>query len=148
MSESKLVILVADGVSAPGRLLCNRLRSAGHILFAGYQSPQLENIEYEAGVTPLALDISSDNSVVAAITQITKATPRIDIVINNVRSALFGALKAVHICDAENFLNEMLIGTVRLQNAVLPLLWAQGCGRVTHAVSASIGPMSVCGFLR
>ena len=132
MGESKLVILVADGVSAPGRLLCNRLASAGHILFAGYPSPQSENIEYEAGVTPLALDISSDNSVAAAITQITKATQRIDIVINNVRTALFGALEAVHICDAENFINEMLIGTVRLQNAVLPLMRAQGCGRVIN----------------
>ena len=110
MGESKLVILVAGGVSAPGRLLCNRLASAGHILFAGYPSPQWENIEYEAGVTPLALDISSDNSVAAAITQITKATQRIDIVINNARTALFGALEAVHICDAENFINEMLIG--------------------------------------
>ena len=74
MSELKLVILVADGVSAPGRLLCNRLANAGHILFAGYPSPQSENIDYEAGVTPLALDISSDNSVATAIKQITKAT--------------------------------------------------------------------------
>ena len=131
MSESKLVISVANGISAPGRLLCNRLASAGHTLFAGYQSSQSENIDYEASVTPLALDISSDNSVAAAITQITRATQRIDIVINNMRTALFGALEAVHICGDENFINEMLIGTVRLQNAVLRLMRAQGCGRVT-----------------
>lgn len=132
MKTSDLVILVADAISESGQLVCKKLAAAGHVVFGGYEAPAPECLKYAASITPLPLDVSCDNSVSDAITHIIKATQRIDIVINNLRAPMFGAIEAVHIGIAEQYINKMLIGTARLQNAVLPVMRAQGFGRIIN----------------
>jgi len=132
VSETGLVILVVDGVSDSGRVVCQRLAKLGHTVFSGYEPTDAEDTIHADGVKAVALDVCCDNSVAIAIKQVTKKNHRIDIVVNNLRAPLFGAIEAVHIDSAERYVHKMLIGTARLQNAVLPLMRAQGCGRIIN----------------
>jgi NAD(P)-dependent dehydrogenase (short-subunit alcohol dehydrogenase family) len=137
MKTSGLVVLVVDAVSGSGRLVCEKLAAAGHTVFGGYEQPVPECLKYATGITRLPLDVSCDNSVADAITHITKTSQRIDIVVNNLRGPIFGAIEAVHIGIAEQYINKMLIGTARLQNAVLSVMRAQGYGRIINLNSSN-----------
>jgi len=132
MSASGLVILVVDGVSPTGQSVVTKLIAAGHTVFSGHDGQPQRCRNSQAVDIPIALDVCCDNSVAAAITHITKSKQRIDVIVNNHRDPLFGAVEAVHIGDAEEYINKMLVGTMRLQKAVLPIMRAQGCGRIVN----------------
>jgi NAD(P)-dependent dehydrogenase (short-subunit alcohol dehydrogenase family) len=99
--------------------------------------------------TAMPLDLADDNSVFLAATGLLKAERRIDVVVNNMRDPLFGALEMVILKKVEAYLNATLIGMVRLQNAFLPIMRAQNAGRiVTIAPRTKLKNRSLRGWQR
>lgn len=89
----------------------------------------------------LALDVTSDASVAAAVETVMRIEGRIDLLVNN---AGFGVAAAgaeeSSITQAQAVFDTNFFGAVRMTRAVLPHMRAQGGGRIVH-----IG--SVLGFL-
>jgi NAD(P)-dependent dehydrogenase (short-subunit alcohol dehydrogenase family) len=89
----------------------------------------------------LALDVTSDDSVKAAVANVIAREGRIDLLVNN---AGFGVAPAgaeeSSIAQAQSIFDTNFFGVVRMTRSVVPHMRAQGSGRILH-----IG--SVLGFL-
>ncbi|RSZ60908.1 SDR family NAD(P)-dependent oxidoreductase [Massilia atriviolacea] len=132
------IALVTGASSGIGQATAARLAQAGwKVIGTSRRAAQ--------GATPggelLALDVTSDASVAAAVEAVVQREGRIDLLVNNagVGVAAAGAEES-SIAQAQAVFDTNFFGAVRMTRAVLPQMRAQGGGRIVH-----IG--SVLGFL-
>jgi len=134
----KKIALVTGASSGIGEATANRLSEAGFKVYGtsrrGAQGPKKA---YEM----LALDVTSDASVRAAVAAVIAQEGGIDLLVNN---AGFGVAPAgaeeSSVDQAQAIFDTNFFGVVRMTRAVLPHMRARGAGRILH-----IG--SVLGFL-
>jgi NAD(P)-dependent dehydrogenase (short-subunit alcohol dehydrogenase family) len=124
------VILVAGASKGIGQAAAARFSAGGHTVYGTGRQPLAE-----PGITILPMDVADDASILAAIQRIYDAHQRLDIMVNCVGYDLYGAAEdtrpqALHAQMDANF-----FGAVRLSLAVLPLMRAQGSGRMIHLSS-------------
>ncbi|MGK5010818.1 oxidoreductase [Janthinobacterium sp. MDB2-8] len=132
------IALVTGASSGIGAATARRLAQAGYTVYGtsrrGDQAAGL-------GYAMLALDVTSDASVAAAVAAVMQAEGRIDLLVNN---AGFGVAPAgaeeSSIAQAQAIFDTNFFGVVRMTLAVLPHMRDQGGGRILN-----IG--SVVGFL-
>jgi len=132
------VALITGASSGIGQATAERLAEAGYEVFgtsrrvapAGQQSFEM-----------LPLDVTSDQSVQAAVQEVMRRAGRIDVLVNN---AGFGVAPAgaeeSSIEQAQSIFDTNFFGIVRMTRAVVPQMRRQGSGRIIN-----IG--SVLGFL-
>lgn len=138
-SKSKIgVALVTGASSGIGEVTAERLAKAGYKVYgtsrrgakAGQQSFEM-----------LPLDVTSDESVKAAVSEVMRQEGRIDLLVNN---AGFGVAPAgaeeSSIDQARSIFDTNFYGIVRMTRAVVPHMRKQGSGRI-------INISSVLGFL-
>ena len=85
-------------------------------------------------IVPITADLRSDKDAKAFIDQAHKALGRIDIIINNAGSAAGGVIEHLTEDDWEKGLQLKFMGYVRCLRYVLPLMRAQGGGRVVNLI--------------
>ncbi len=134
----KKIALVTGASSGIGEATATRLSDAGFTVYGtSRRGAQGEKRAYEM----LPLDVTSDDSVQAAVTAVISFEGRIDLLVNN---AGFGVAPAgaeeSSIEQAQAIFNTNFFGVVRMTRAVLPHMRSRGQGRILH-----IG--SVLGFL-
>jgi NAD(P)-dependent dehydrogenase (short-subunit alcohol dehydrogenase family) len=132
------IALVTGASSGIGEATAKRLAQAGFRVYGtSRRGAQAGRREYEM----LALDVTSDASVEAAVAAVMRLEGRIDLLVNN---AGFGVAAAgaeeSSIEQAQAIFDTNFFGVVRMTRAVLPHMRAQGSGRIVN-----IG--SVLGFL-
>ncbi|MEO7496722.1 MAG: oxidoreductase [Massilia sp.] len=133
------IALVTGASSGIGEASAQRLARAGYKVYGtsrrGAQAAGRREFEM------LALDVTSDASVAAAVADVIRREGRIDLLVNN---AGFGVAPAgaeeSSIEQAQAIFDTNFFGMVRMTRAVLPHMRAQGAGRIIN-----IG--SVLGFL-
>jgi NAD(P)-dependent dehydrogenase (short-subunit alcohol dehydrogenase family) len=132
------VALVTGASSGIGEATAERLAKAGYKVYGTSRRGG------SAGKRPfemLSLDVTSDESVAAAVGELIRLEGRIDLLVNN---AGFGVAPAgaeeSSIEQAQAIFDTNFFGTVRMTRAVLPHMRQQGGGRILN-----IG--SVLGFL-
>jgi NAD(P)-dependent dehydrogenase (short-subunit alcohol dehydrogenase family) len=128
------VALVTGASSGIGEAIAARLAEAGYRVFGTSRRAA-------AGDDSVILDVTSDESVRAAVETVVSRAGRIDLLVNN---AGFGVAPAAaeesSIEQAKAIFDTNFFGIVRMTRAVLPQMRAQGSGRIIN-----IG--SVLGFL-
>ena len=132
------IALVTGASSGIGEATAKRLATAGYKVYGtsrrGAQSGQ-------RSFAMLALDVTSDESVEAAVKELIRQEGRIDLLVNN---AGFGVAPAgaeeSSIDQAKAIFETNFFGLIRMTRAVLPHMRRQGNGRIIN-----IG--SVLGFL-
>lgn len=92
--------------------------------------------QYGAAILPIALDVTDRAGVFAAVAQTHAHFGRLDIVVSNAGSGIFGAIEEVSIEDARANFETNVFGTLNLIQAVLPIMRAQGSG---HIIPVSSG---------
>ena len=85
-------------------------------------------------IVPITADLRTDKDAKAFIEQAHKALGRIDIMINNAGSAAGGVIEHLTEDDWEKGLQLKFMGYVRCLRYVLPLMRAQGGGRVVNLI--------------
>jgi len=85
-------------------------------------------------IVPITADLRNDKDAKAFIEQANKALGRIDIMINNAGSAAGGVIEHLTEDDWEKGLQLKFMGYVRCLRYVLPLMRAQGGGRVVNLI--------------
>lgn len=132
------IALVTGASSGIGEATAQRLATAGYKVYGtSRRGAQAGNRPFEM----LALDVTSDESVAAAVSEVIRRDGRIDLLVNN---AGFGVAPAgaeeSSIEQARSIFETNFFGLIRMTRAVLPQMRRQGSGRIIN-----IG--SVLGFL-
>lgn len=135
--DSKIA-LVTGASSGIGKATAKRLTQAGFKVYGtSRRSAQAGRLEYEM----LSLDVTSDDSVQAAVAEVMRLEGRIDVLVNNAGVGVApGAAEESSIKQAQSIFDTNFFGVMRMTRAVLPHMRAQGSGRIIN-----IG--SVLGFL-
>ena len=104
------------------------LAREGYFVYGAARRPMPELTA--AGGQALALDVTDDASLVAAVDQITQAHGRIDVLINAAGYGQYGAIEDVPMHLARRQLDVNLFAAARLAQLVLPHMRARKSGKI------------------
>jgi short-subunit dehydrogenase len=131
MTNSPAVLITgcSSGVGRATAVLC---RQAGHPVYA--TARRLESVAglAETGAVTLALDVTDEESMTAAVKRVEEDHGAVGILVNNAAYGLQGAIEAVSLDDVRMQFETNLFGLIRLTQLVLPAMRAQGWGRILN----------------
>ncbi|HJP65675.1 MAG TPA: SDR family NAD(P)-dependent oxidoreductase, partial [Actinomycetota bacterium] len=136
MQTASPVALVTGASSGIGRATALALVDAGFAVVG--TSRNAANAEPLPGVTFFDLDVASDESVSTLVETVIDRFGRIDVLVNNAGVGAVGAGEESSIDQAREVFDINVFGLMRMANAVLPDMRAQGSGRVIN-VSSVLG---------
>lgn len=142
---SKKIILVTGSSSGFGRLTAEALGRAGNTVYAsmrdiaGRNAKNAAELSAIAGsdIRPIELDVQSEPSVNAAVEKIIAESGQIDVVVHNAGHMMFGPAEAF---TPEQFAQQYdvnVLGTQRVNRAVLPHMRARREGLLVWISSSS-----------
>ena len=133
--KNKKIALVTGASSGIGAATARRLAQAGYTV---YGTSRRGAQAAAAGHAMLALDVTSDASVAAAVAEVIQREGRIDLLVNN---AGFGVAPAgaeeSSVAQAQAIFDTNFYGVLRMTLAVLPHMRAQGGGRILNIGSVA-----------
>jgi NADP-dependent 3-hydroxy acid dehydrogenase YdfG len=137
MSSSPQRTVIVTGTSGGiGAAIASQLSLSGWRVFGTMRRPE----PARHGPDALALDVTSDDSVEAAVAEVLRRTGRIDAIVNNAGVDMIGAIEETTAKEAVGMFQTNFFGVHRLIRAVLPTMRAQQSGRIV-----TIG--SIAGFV-
>jgi NAD(P)-dependent dehydrogenase (short-subunit alcohol dehydrogenase family) len=129
--DSAKVILVTGASSGIG-LACARLLSErGHKVYGTSRKPS----QTSQGFRMLALDVTRDESVQAAVSTVLAEQGRLDVVVNNAGYALAGPIEETSVDEAQRQFDTNFFGVLRVCQAVLPSMRIQRAGLIINVSS-------------
>ena len=145
---SAKIILITGSSSGFGRLTAKALARAGHTVYASMRDVGGRNAANAAAMRarsaseridlrPLELDVQSEPSVNAAVESLMAESGRIDVVVHNAGHMMFGPAEAF---TPEQFAQQYdvnVLGTQRVNRAVLPHMRAVRQGLLVWVSSSS-----------
>lgn len=127
------VALVTGASSGIGEATAVRLAQAGFIVYGAAR--RVDRIEALPGVNPIAMDITIDEQVVAAVDKVIAEQGRIDVLVNNAGYAQYGPVEEIPIDAARQQFEVNIFGLARLTQLVIPHMRAQGGGSIVNISS-------------
>ena len=82
-------------------------------------------------------DVTSEDSVRAAVAQVMDAEGRIDILVNNAGFGISGAIEFTSTTDAKSLFDVNFFGMVNMNRAVIPIMRQAGRGRIVNLSSVA-----------
>jgi NAD(P)-dependent dehydrogenase (short-subunit alcohol dehydrogenase family) len=138
MKPRKSIALVTGASSGIGKATAERLAVAGYTV---YGTSRREAQANQQSFAMLLLDVTSDESVDAAVGAVIRLEGRIDLLVNNAGYSIAPAgAEESSIEQAQAVFDTNFFGMIRMTRAVVPHMRRQGSGRIIN-----IG--SVLGFL-
>ena len=129
------IAIVTGASSGIGAATARRLARAGFVVYgAARRLDRLAELAAD-GVRPLALDVTSDESMVAAVDQVLADVGRIDVLVNNAGYGAYGAIEDVPMSEARRQIEVNLFGLARMVQLVLPTMREQGSGSIVNITS-------------
>ncbi|WP_189268343.1 SDR family NAD(P)-dependent oxidoreductase, partial [Streptomyces fuscichromogenes] len=92
MTKTALVTGASSGI---GEATALKLQSLGYTVYAAARRTDRLQKLADRGIRPLAMDVTSDDSMQAGISQIITDTGRIDVLVNNAGYGSYGAIEDV-----------------------------------------------------
>ncbi len=137
MDKTKLVALVTGASSGIGKATAERLTTAGYRVYGTSRRVAHNDQPFEM----LPLDVTSDESVEAAIAEVIGNKGRIDLLVNNAGFGVApGGAEESSIEQTRSIFDTNFFGILRMTRAVVPHMRNQKSGRIVN-----IG--SVLGFV-
>ena len=129
------IALVTGGSSGIGEATALALAQTGYMVYAGARRVErMQHLE-EHGIRPLALDVTNDESMQSAVSQILASEGRIDVLVNNAGYGSYGALEDVPLSEARSQFEVNVFGAARLTQLVLPQMRKQRSGTIVNITS-------------
>ena len=129
------VALVTGASSGIAKDFALRLLSQGYVVYGGARRTDCMEDPASAGCGVIALDVTDDASMVAAVERIVREQGRFDVLINNAGYGHYGALEVVPMDEGRRQMETSLIGPARLIQLCLPHMRAQRTGRIINVSS-------------
>lgn len=121
---------VTGASSGIGKAAALALMQAGYRVIGTSRKPDTEPARN--GLRLIACDVTDDASVAAAVSLARAELGRIDLLVNNAGYALSGAAEESSVAQVQSLFDTNFLGVVRVTNAVLPIMRAQGGGRILN----------------
>ena len=135
MTTTPQVALVTGATSGIGKATAIALAAAGFQVIGTGRNTAHRTAP--VGVTYLNLDVTSDQSVASAVTQVIERFGHIDVLVNNAGVGTAGAAEEFSITQTQDIFDINVYGVMRTTKAVLPHMRAQGRGRIINVSSLS-----------
>ena len=132
---STKVALVTGGSSGIGEATARELAAAGFTVYAAARRVERMQPLTEAGIHPLAMDVTDDTSIQAGVATIIDEQGRIDVLVNNAGYGSYGALEDVPMHEARAQMEVNVFGAARLTQLVLPHMREQQSGTIINVTS-------------
>ena len=126
-------VLVTGASSGIGFDTARSLALAGYEVFAAARRVALMEQLRPLGVTPVSLDVTSEQSIDECLSQVGE----VDVLVNCAGYGSFGAIENVTLEEARRQLEVNVFGLAALCKKVLPGMRAKGCGRIVNISSVA-----------
>ena len=138
MSEgASRAVLVTGCSSGIGRATAGLLARSGWPVYATARRTEALADLQSFGCRPLALDVTDDDSMRAAVDAVEQEHGAVGVLVNNAGFSRSGAIETVPVADARQQFETNVFGPTRLAQLVLPAMRAQGWGKIV--VLGSVG---------
>lgn len=129
------VALVTGASSGIGAATARRLARAGLTVYgAARRLDRLAELAAD-GVRAVELDVTSDDSMTAAIDHVLSEAGRIDVLVNNAGYGSYGAIEDVPMAEARRQIEVNLFGLARMIQLVVPGMRGRGGGTIVNITS-------------
>jgi NAD(P)-dependent dehydrogenase (short-subunit alcohol dehydrogenase family) len=128
-------VLITGCSSGIGRATAERLARGGHTVYATARRPEsIADLE-QAGCRTLALDVTDEGSMAAAVRAVEEAEGTVGVLVNNAGYSQSGAVESVSMEDVRRQFETNVFGLVRMCQLVLPKMREQRWGRIVNVSS-------------
>src|SRR3954451_1844650 len=132
MPDPSRAVLVTGCSSGIGRATAERLVTTGWTVYATARKPEsLARLE-AAGCRTLALDVTDEASMEAAVRAVEEAEGAVGVLVNNAGYSQSGAIESVPIERVRAQFETNVFGLVRLTQLVLPKMREQRWGKIVN----------------
>ncbi|MFB2595958.1 SDR family NAD(P)-dependent oxidoreductase [Paracoccus sp. p4-l81] len=128
-------LLITGCSSGIGLDAAQHMTARGWRVFATARQPADVDRLTAMGLEALPLDVTDPGSITAALDQVSARAGRLDALFNNAAFAIPGALEDVPAEAMRHIFDTNLIGLHALTRAVIPMMRAQGGGRIVMCSS-------------
>jgi NAD(P)-dependent dehydrogenase (short-subunit alcohol dehydrogenase family) len=135
MSGPSKAVLITGCSSGIGRATASRLARSGWKVYASARRPETIEDLREAGCQTLALDVTDDQSMRAAVNAVEQAEGAVGVLVNNAGYSQSGAIETVPLDAVRRQFETNVFGLVRLTQLVLPRMRAQRWGKIVNVGS-------------
>lgn len=132
MSRTVLITGCSSGI---GHATAARLAAAGWTVYATARRPETLDDLVAQGCRSLALDVTNEASMQAAVDTMLSEVGRIDALVNNAGYSQSGAAETLDLDDVRRQFETNVFGLLRLSQMVLPTMRAQRSGRIVNISS-------------
>ncbi|MGO9322214.1 MAG: SDR family NAD(P)-dependent oxidoreductase [Solirubrobacteraceae bacterium] len=132
MAEPSKAVLVTGCSSGIGRASALRLARSGWTVYATARRPESLAELGDAGCRTLALDVTDEDSMRAAVETVEQAEGAVGVLINNAGYSQSGAIETVPMQAVRRQFETNVFGLVRLTQLVLPKMRAQRWGKIVN----------------
>lgn len=135
MEADKKVVVVTGATSGIGLATAGHLKAAGYTVVAtGRKKTEFAQLK-ELGCDTQELDVTKEDSMVAAVKAIEARHGTISVLINNAGFSQSGAIEAVPMAKVRAQFETNVFGVVRMTQLVLPGMRKQGFGQIVNLSS-------------
>lgn len=132
MAEVSKAVLITGCSSGIGRATARRLASHGWTVYATARRPEsIADLE-AAGCRTLALDVTDEDSMVAAVKAVEDTHGAVGVLINNAGYSQSGAIETVPLDAVRRQFETNVFGLARLTQLVLPQMRDQRWGKIVN----------------
>jgi short-subunit dehydrogenase len=135
MPEPSKAVLITGCSSGIGHATALRLSRAGYTVYATARRPESIADLKDAGCETLALDVTDEQSMRAAVDTVERAQGAVGVLINNAGYSQSGAIETVSLDAARRQFETNIFGLVRLTQLVLVNMRAQRWGKIVNVGS-------------
>jgi NADP-dependent 3-hydroxy acid dehydrogenase YdfG len=132
MGDVSKAVLITGCSSGIGRATARRLAASGWTVYATARRPEsIADLE-TAGCRTLALDVTDEDSMVAAVRAIEETHGAVGVLINNAGYSQSGAIETVPLEAVRRQFETNVFGLARLTQLVLPRMRDQRWGKIVN----------------
>ncbi|MCO4257120.1 oxidoreductase [Pseudarthrobacter cellobiosi] len=131
----KPVAFVTGASTGIGFEAAKKLSSHGFIVYAGARRVERMEPLKALGIQVLALDVTDDDSMRAAVGRVLEERGRIDVLVNNAGYGSYGALEQVDLAEGRRQFEVNVFGLARMTQLILPAMRSAGRGRIINISS-------------
>ena len=135
MPDPSKAVLITGCSSGIGKATAQRLAGSGWTVYATARRPETLGDLEAAGCRTLALDVTDDASMSAAVAAVEEAEGAVGVLINNAGYSQSGAVESVPIDRLRAQFETNVFGLVRMCQLVLPKMREQGWGKIVNVSS-------------
>lgn len=134
-SQFKKTALVTGASAGMGKDVAYRLINEGYTVYAAARRVEKMRDLAQAGAHVIAMDISSDDDIVAAVERICAESGGVGVLVNNAGFGMYGAVEDTGIEEARYQFEVNLFGLARLTQLLLPAMRENGYGKIINVSS-------------